>query len=196
MSRVPLQAVQQTSRRFLSSARFTASSWPDWLVAELRSDHAGECGAVMIYRGILSISRDKEVRSFAIEHLETEQKHVNVIETILPEEYRTRLLPVWRVAGWITGALPAFLGPRWVFATIDAVETFVDHHYQAQIDKLEPNGEHGELRQLLVDCQADEVHHRDDARNRVCGDVQGLLKGWQWLVRVGSDAAVFIARRV
>ena len=31
---------------------------PAWLEAELRSDHAGETGAVLIYRGILAFSRD------------------------------------------------------------------------------------------------------------------------------------------
>ena len=31
---------------------------PAWLIGELRSDHAGETGAVMIYRGILAFCKD------------------------------------------------------------------------------------------------------------------------------------------
>ena len=38
---------------------------PAWLIRDLRSDHAGETGAVAIYRGILAISQSNEIRSFA-----------------------------------------------------------------------------------------------------------------------------------
>jgi ubiquinone biosynthesis monooxygenase Coq7 len=34
------------------------SEMPAWLIGELRSDHAGETGAVMIYRGILAFCKD------------------------------------------------------------------------------------------------------------------------------------------
>lgn len=32
--------------------------WPQALQRELRTDHAGEAGAVMIYRGVLAVTRD------------------------------------------------------------------------------------------------------------------------------------------
>ena len=141
----------------------TFSEQPRWLQQELRSDHAGEVGAVMIYRGVLAISRNSSVRQFAEAHLCTEQKHLKLMEDIVPVAGRTRLLPVWRLMGWLTGALPAFFGPKAVFATIEAVETFVDRHYEQQIIRLDPEGPYDALRQVLVDCQADEVSHRDEA---------------------------------
>ena len=101
--------------------------FPDWLTAELRSDHAGEFGAVRIYRGILAVTRDPALRAFAERHGETEQSHLDLIETLLPVAQRSRLLPLWRLAAWLTGALPALFGTGAVYATIDAVETFVDH---------------------------------------------------------------------
>ena len=79
------------------------------------------------------------------------------------ERHRTRLLPLWHVMGWLTGALPALFGRKVIFATIEAVETFVDHHYAQQIVRLGNAGEEGVLRQALLDCQADEVSHRDEA---------------------------------
>ena len=39
------------------------------LLEDLRSDHAGEAGAVMIYKGILAITKDQELKSFALAHL-------------------------------------------------------------------------------------------------------------------------------
>ena len=171
------------------------SGLPRWLQQELRSDHAGEFGAVMIYRGILAISRDTSVREFAASHLRTEQEHLALMEEIVPVAGRTRLLPLWRVMGWLTGALPALFGRQAVFATIEAVETFVDHHYQQQIERLMPEGEHGPLRQVLVDCQADEVSHRDEATSLALPERNGILRLWCAVVGSGSAAAVVAARR-
>ena len=106
----------------------TAISKHKWFTADLRTDHAGEVGAVMIYRGILAVTRDAGVRHFAQEHLATEAGHLAQIEPLLAPHQRSRLLPLWRIAGWLTGALPALVGPRAVYATIEAVETFVDQH--------------------------------------------------------------------
>ena len=80
---------------------------PADLMPELRTDHAGETGAVMIYRGILAVSRDPAVRAFAHHHQATEQQHLELIEALQPTVRRSRLLPLWRLSGWLTGALPA-----------------------------------------------------------------------------------------
>jgi ubiquinone biosynthesis monooxygenase Coq7 len=169
---------------------------PDWLVAELRSDHAGETGAVMIYRGILAVARDPAVRDFARRHRATEQGHLDLLEALLPPRQRSRLLPVWRVAGWLTGALPALFGPRAVHVTIDAVESFVDHHYQQQLDRLDAEGTHPEIRSLLARCQAEEVEHRDEARELTGHPAGPLLRAWARTVGAGSAAAVMAAKRV
>lgn len=172
------------------------SGLPRWLQQELRSDHAGEFGAVMIYRGILAVSRDASVREFAASHLRTEQKHLALMEEIVPAAGRTRLLPLWRIMGWLTGALPSLLGRQAVFATIEAVETFVDHHYEQQIVRLVPEGEHGALRQVLVDCQADEVSHRDEAASLALPKRNLILQLWCAVVGSGSAAAVVAAKRI
>jgi ubiquinone biosynthesis monooxygenase Coq7 len=169
---------------------------PAWLIADLRSDHAGETGAVWIYRGVLAVARDAGVRAFAERHKATEQGHLDLLEGVLPPAERSRLLPLWRVAGFLTGFLPALFGPRAVYATIDAVETFVDHHYQEQLDRLDDAGIAPALRALLARCQEDEVHHRDEARHAAGPPPGALLRAWAWLVGAGSKAAVAAARRL
>lgn len=166
------------------------------LIGDLRSDHAGETGAVMIYRGILACSRDAAVRDFAARHLETEAGHLRLLDGLLAPEQRSRLLPIWRVAGWLTGALPALVGPAAVQVTIEAVETFVDHHYQEQIDRLPETGEAGAVRALLEHCRLEEVEHRDEAAE-LLGAGRGWL-AWLWggIVGRGSAAAVAAARRI
>jgi ubiquinone biosynthesis monooxygenase Coq7 len=167
---------------------------PPALIADLRSDHAGETGAVLIYRGILAVARDPAVRAFAARHAATEQTHLDLLNAILPAGKRSWLLPIWRVAGFLTGALPALFGPAAVFATIDAVETFVDHHYQAQIDALACMPAFDDLRALLITCQADEVHHRDEARASGTRRPGIAARLWMTLVGAGSAAAVKAAR--
>jgi demethoxyubiquinone hydroxylase (CLK1/Coq7/Cat5 family) len=166
------------------------------LAGDLRSDHAGETGAVWIYRGLLAVSRNPGVREFAKRHLATEQGHLGKIVAVLPWPQRSRLLPGWRVAGFATGALPALFGPRAVYATIAAVETFVDQHYQHQIDKLANRPEHAELLALLVECQQDECEHRDEALALQNQPPGWLLQAWCKLVGNGSSAAVGLARRI
>jgi ubiquinone biosynthesis monooxygenase Coq7 len=46
--------------------------YPEWLIAELRSDQAGETGAVAIYDGILAVTRNSDLRAFAEHHRATE----------------------------------------------------------------------------------------------------------------------------
>lgn len=169
---------------------------PDFMVAELRSDHAGETGAVWIYRGVLAFTRDAGVRDFAHRHLATETEHLRLISPLLPWPQRSRLLLPWRIAGFMTGALPALAGPRAVYGTIAAVETFVDTHYQQQIDRLCGLPEAEAVRALLVQCQADECHHRDEATALRGAPPGPLLRAWCVLVGAGSAAAVVVARRV
>ena len=61
------------------------------MLPALRSDHAGETGAVQIYRGILAVTRLADVRNFARHHLATEQRHLQLMDDIFPTAHCSRL---------------------------------------------------------------------------------------------------------
>ncbi len=188
------------------------SHLPSTMVGDMRSNQAGETGAVWIYRGILTVTRDAAVREFAQAHLETERKHLLAIDALLPVLRRSKLLIAWRIAGFLTGSIPAMFGRQAVFATIAAVETFVEHHYQLQIDHLGRRGGHTELLRLLIEFQKDEQSHRleaidnlyalnhDGLRVQLSDHVSQpaqpplLIRRWCGLVSMGSEIAVKIAR--
>ncbi len=170
------------------------------LTRELRSDHAGETGAVYIYQGVITIAQiyqNHELITFAKNHLKTEIEHLQLVEEWLEPSKRSRLLGPWRMAGWLTGAIPALFGSKSVYATIAAVETFVDQHYQEQIDYMQSFGGPTELLSLLQLCQADEQHHRDEAKDFIQSTGQGIfLAFWCKVVGIGSKIAVSLARRI
>ena len=181
----------------LNATAATVHSLPAEVLADLRTDHAGETGAVRIYHGVLRFARDPALRAFAQRHLATEQAHLALVETWLPTSDRSRLLPIWHIAGWLTGALPALFGPRVVYATIEAVERFVDEHYEAQIRQLAAYPALHSLRQTLLECQGDEIAHRNEAAvARGSGEFGAVLRAWCWLVDMGSRGAVTVCRRI
>merc|ERR1712216_578034 len=102
-------------------------------------------------------------------HMKTEQEHLDVMRALVPEPARTRLLGLWTCAARSLGFLPAVLGARSLYWTVVAVETFVEEHYQDQIQRLSGDPSLPELHQLLQLLCADEVAHRRDAEIELFG---------------------------
>ena len=102
----------------------------------LRIDHAGEYGAIRIYKGQLkAIIESRELIS---EMLEQEQEHLEYFE----EEIRNRntrptlLMPFWHVFGYALGYLSAKAGTKYAMLCTEAVEGVIDKHYSSQYSKI------------------------------------------------------------
>jgi ubiquinone biosynthesis monooxygenase Coq7 len=116
------------------------------------------------------------------------------MNTLLEPKARSVLLSVWRAAGFLTGFFSGCFGQRAVYQTIAAVETFVQKHYQQQIDHAELKG-HPDIRTILQACMDDEIEHKDEAIELAGAHRGKLLQGWCSLVGAGSSVAVDLARR-
>ena len=161
----------------------------------LRSDHAGEVGAVYIYKGILSIAKDPALVEFSKRHLETEKEHLRKIEEVLPASKRSKLVGIWKVAGYLLGFLPSLFGPRIVFATIEAVESFVEDHYEEQLKYLRAQNDPDQaLIDLLQSCQDDEIEHKNESAIKKRSTPGFLLNFWMKIVGWGSSSAVKVAK--
>jgi ubiquinone biosynthesis monooxygenase Coq7 len=109
----------------------------------LRVDHAGETGAVEIYRGQLwALGPRSPLRATLEKMLEGEEEHLRTISRLVGERRArpTLLLPAWRLAGFALGAATALLGQRAALACTVAVETQISEHYNAQIRELLARG--------------------------------------------------------
>ena len=170
---------------------------PNIIVPDLRTDHAGETGAVFIYKGILLLSKDKEIIEFANNHLLTEKKHLELIEKILPNSEKSKLLFIWRFLGLLTGLIPALIGKKFIYATIFFVESFVEKHYNEQIIKLKKKNKikYMELIKLLEKLKNDEISHKEDSLKRF-GKLSLLLRIWGNIVEIGSRTAVSISYKI
>lgn len=169
-----------------------ASALPRRLLRDLRSDHAGESGAVSFYRGILCLSRDPKIQEFAAAHLETERKHLETLESQLPPEWHCRSSILWHFSGWMLGLIASAGSRRFTFATVAAVEQFVIGHYDAQIKQA-----NSPLKDLLVALRHDEKTHLDDAAQHLADTnlrTNRIHRIWTRTIQTGSALAVSVAR--
>ena len=167
----------------------------------LRVDHAGEYGAVAIYQGQQAIfGRSPKTREIAAQLAEMEaeeQAHLDAFDTLLNEhEVRpTALGPIWQAAGFGLGVVTALMGEKAAHACTEAVETVIEKHYADQIDELEGQAEHKELRDRFIKFREDELHHRDVAIEEGAKEAlgYGILSR---VIRAGCHAAIRISEKI
>jgi 3-demethoxyubiquinol 3-hydroxylase len=166
----------------------------------LRVDHAGEYGAVAIYRGQLAVfgrQAGRERITGQLTHMaEQEQEHLDAFDKLLAagRVRPTALSPVWNAAGFALGAATALLGEKAAHACTEAVETVIEEHYGDQVAELEAAGDK-ELAARLARFRDDEVAHKDLAAAEGAAQAPGypLLSA---LIRTGCRIAIRISEKV
>ena len=165
----------------------------------LRVDHAGELGAVHIYRGqraVLNRASGMDRIAYQLQEMEGhEAEHLAAFDRLLTERRvrPTLLAPVWRLAGFALGAGTALLGEKAAHACTEAVETVIEQHYAGQIAELadsEPALAHD-----LAKFRDEELHHRDLAVEEGAREAAAypLLAA---VIRIGCRAAIKISERL
>ncbi len=165
----------------------------------LRVDHAGELGAVHIYRGqkaVFDAARGRKATAEILAEMEShEQAHLEAFDKLLTSRgvRPTLLAPFWRVAGFALGAGTALLGEKAAHACTEAVETVIEQHYAGQIEELrvrEP-----ELAAELTRFRDDELAHRDRAVEEGAREAPGygLLSA---AIRTGCRIAIKVSEKV
>jgi ubiquinone biosynthesis monooxygenase Coq7 len=165
----------------------------------LRVDHAGELGAVAIYRGqraVLDAAPGHERTARQLAEMEAhEQAHLSRFDALLTERRvrPTALAPVWRLAGFALGAGTALLGDKAAHACTEAVENVIEQHYAGQIAELEARDP--ELAAELSRFRDEELAHRDSAVAEGAHEAPGysLLAA---VIGAGCRAAIKISEKV
>ena len=160
----------------------------------LRVDHAGEYGAVAIYRGQLAVFQRQPGRERITEQLKgmeaEEQEHLDAFDKMLNagNTRPTALSPIWNAAGFALGAATALLGEKAAHACTEAVETVIEEHYGDQIAELEAAGE-TELAARITKFRDEEIAHKELATAEGAAEAPAypVLSAW---MRLGGRAAI------
>jgi len=132
--------------------------------AMLRVDQAGEFGATRIYAGQLAVMGARHPEAREIARMATQEaRHRQIFDAMMTRRgvRPTALTPLWDVAGFALGAATALIGPKAAMACTAAIETEIDRHYGAQLDRLGDSDP--ELGATIAEFRAEEVEHRDAA---------------------------------
>ena len=162
----------------------------------LRVDQAGEYGATRIYAGQLAVLRANCAEAKLISRMAAqEERHLARFNQLMAERRvrPTAFQPLWNVAGFALGAATALMSEKAALACTDAVETEIDRHYGRQLDEL--GDAEAELASDIADFRADELEHRDSAREAGATGAAGypLLTA---AIRAGCKVAIALSKRI
>lgn len=162
----------------------------------LRVDQAGEYGATRIYAGQLAVLRRNCAEAKLTARMAAqEQRHLDRFNRLMTDRRvrPTALQPLWSVAGFALGAATALMSEQAALACTDAIETEIDKHYGEQLAEL--GNEDSELARDIADFRADELEHRDTAREAGATSALGypLLTA---AIRAGCRVAIELSKRI
>ncbi len=165
----------------------------------IRVDHAGEFGAVQIYRGQRAVFGRSESKAHAarlIAEMEAgEQEHLQTFDRLIAERgvRPTLMAPIWRVAGFGLGAATALMGEKAAHACTEAVEDVIEKHYARQsaaLAEVDP-----ELKDIVDRFREDEMGHRDTAIAQGARETPGYAV-LSAVIKLGCRAAIRISEKI
>lgn len=165
----------------------------------LRVDHAGEYGAVEIYRGqravFSALPRKAQTADLLRKMEEGELEHLRAFDRLLAEHKvrPTVLSPIWRIAGFGLGATTALLGEKAAMACTAAVEEVIETHYAEQAAELQGSNE--ALAETVRAFREDELAHKATAEAHGAQSAPGyaILKA---VIQAGCRAAIRLSEKI
>lgn len=165
----------------------------------LRVDHAGEYGAVQIYRAQRAVFEGRAGKADLARDLGEMQAHETVHKArfdALLNDHRVRptaLLPLWHLAAVGLGVGTALMGEKAAHACTEAVENVIETHYADQIEELKDR--EPALAAELSRFRDEELAHRDHAVAHGSREAPAyrLLSA---VIQAGCRAAIKVSERV
>jgi 3-demethoxyubiquinol 3-hydroxylase len=138
----------------------------------LKVNHAGEYGAIRIYRAQAWVARRiyPDVVAFLEETLAHEVRHCTMFREAMPERGARpcRVMSLWGNGGLVLGLLTSLLGRQGIWICTAAVEAAVHRHLEDQLRFLHDRDE--SLHSLILSIQKEEVAHLHHAQERIATD--------------------------
>ena len=162
----------------------------------LKVNHAGEFGAINIYRSQILVS--KLFRRSYVPLLENfladETRHLNIFWVEIQRRDGIKCKSYWLcgLGGWLMGLLSAFFGQTGVMACTWAVESVVANHLHNQLRYLHQKKDQ-EAYDAVKSILEDEENHRDIGQN--LGGKNILYAPFRFMISVFTEAVIRIGMR-
>ncbi|MEO1014574.1 MAG: demethoxyubiquinone hydroxylase family protein [Pseudomonadota bacterium] len=165
----------------------------------IRVDHAGEYGAVQIYRGqraVFDALPGKARLSGLLKEMEDgEAHHLSEFDRLIAERgvRPTIFAPLWNAAGFALGAGTALMGEKAAMACTAAVEEVIEQHYAEQAEELDAAGD--PLAATVRQFRDDELEHKHTAEENGAEEAPGygLLRA---AIQAGCRVAIRLSEKV
>lgn len=163
----------------------------------LRVDHAGESGAIRIYRSQIAVSRvlHPQCVDALTQMLEHELRHFRTFDSLLKAR-RIRpchALPLWMIGGWLLGSITALLGERAIWVCTAAIENTVNQHLDHQVAALSSSD--AEALAAVESIRRDEAEHERHAVDNG-GEGTGLYRILRWIVKAATSFAIWLSTKL
>jgi len=130
----------------------------------LKVNHAGEFGAINIYRAQIVVSRmlRRDCVPLLESFLEDEQRHLGIFWAEIQRRGGVKCKSYWLcgAGGWFMGLVSALLGHHGIMACTWAVESVVAEHLENQLLFLQSKADR-EAYDAVASILGDEKNHRD-----------------------------------
>lgn len=163
----------------------------------LRVDHAGECGAIRIYRSQIAVAKVFHPQCVGAleEMLEHELRHFQTFDALLKRRgIRTcHALPLWIAGGLMLGSFTALLGERAIWVCTAAIENTVNEHLDHQVAVLAESDL--EALNAVESIRRDEEAHENHAVNQG-GEGRGFYRPLRLLVKGATSFAIWLSTKL
>ncbi len=163
----------------------------------LRVNHAGEFGAQVIYKSQIKFSKNDNLKKELKKISDEEMVHFKYFdEEIIKNRTRpTVMQPIWKVGGYVLGAVSSILGEKYVHACTEAVESTIVDHYNEQIEFLKTEKIKNDLRLKIQKFREEENGHKENSTKRIDSTDKRLMV-FKGLTKIVTRAAIKISKRI
>jgi ubiquinone biosynthesis monooxygenase Coq7 len=159
-------------------------------------DHAGELGAINIYKAQLLFSRFmyKDIVSELEEMLSHEKEHFETFNSLLKKRSirSCYALWFWAFGGFLLGSITALLGRNAIWVCTNAIETTVLHHLEWQLAFL--NEHDKEAYNAVYSIKADEEAHQSSGAAHSKNAL--IYKPIFGVVKVSTKSAIWLSTKL
>lgn len=160
----------------------------------LKVNHAGEYGAIRIYRAQLAVSKIfyPDMATHLAEMLGHEIEHCAVFRAAMParDARPCRIMLLWGVGGSGLGLLTAFMGRQAIWTCTAAVEAAVHRHLDDQLHFLSERD--AELYAVILSIRDEELSHLKMAETNIVAmtPMRGALRQ---TISIATDVLIWLS---